>query len=62
MNYIPQQVISEYNNITNIWILHIQNNIFSLNEALEKIKKQKKQIILGVKKDEYFAKAQDYLQ
>ncbi len=37
-----QQVISEYNNITNIWTLHIQNNIIGLNTTLQKIKKQKK--------------------
>ena len=32
-----QFITTEYNRNTNIWTLHIQNDILGLNEALEKI-------------------------
>jgi len=52
--------IYDYN--TNIWTLNIQNDILGLNEALQKIRIQKKKIKLGIKENEYFTKKQEYLQ
>ncbi len=52
-----QQVINEYYDYnTNIQTLNIQNTEAGMQEAIQKIKKQIKQLKLGAKKDETFNK------
>ena len=55
-------ITEEYNYATNIWTLNIQNTELGLNEALQKIKKAKNQIKIGIAEDEEFAQTQEYLQ
>jgi hypothetical protein len=57
-----QVIQSEYNFNTQIWTLHIPNNIVGLNEALQKINKAKKQLQVGVREDELFIKEQENIQ
>jgi hypothetical protein len=57
-----QIIQSEYNFNTHIWTLYIPNNIVGLNEALQKIKIAKKQLLVGVREDELFIKEQDAIE
>ena len=64
MKYNQQQYqlnTKDYNYVTNIWTLNIQNTEFGLNEAIQKIKKAKKQIKMSETKDELFAQIQKVL-
>ena len=54
-------ITEEYNYATNIQTLNIQNTELGLNEAIQKIKKAKKQIKIGETEDELFAQIQKVL-
>jgi hypothetical protein len=45
-----QIINTEYSFTTHIWTLQVPNNIIGLNEALQKIKKAKKQLMVGVRR------------